>query len=174
LRRIFKETYDIEAGIGTYGCFTTNFRPHVHIGNYCCIAPGVQRLVGNHPLNGVSMHPIFYDPSFGCVDTSKYKHHTLNIGHGVWIGVNAIITGNCEHIGNGAVIGAGAVVTHNVPPYAIVVGCPAKIVRYRLSEDEIKLVELSKWWEYTPDQLKGFADMAFDVRKFCESIKSDR
>lgn len=115
LRRIFKELYDIEAGIGSYGCFTTNFRPHVRIGNYCSIAPGVQRLVGNHPLNLASMHPIFYDPSFGCTSESRYQHHTLKIGHGVWIGVNAIITGNCEEIGDGAVIGAGAIVTHNTP-----------------------------------------------------------
>lgn len=61
----------------------------------------------------------------------------------------------CKTIGNGAVIGAGSVVTHDVPPYAIVVGNPAKILRYRLTPEQIERVELSKWWLLDKDELNN-------------------
>lgn len=127
LRRIFKEQYDIDAGIGTYGCFTDGFRPHVKIGNYCSIAPGVQRLVGNHPYSNVSTHPLFYKKEFGALSETHYDEKHLTIGNDVWIGVNAIITGNCSKIGDGAIIGAGAVVTHDVPDFSIVGGYQPKL-----------------------------------------------
>ena len=95
LRRIFRDQYDISVGIGSYGCFTDGFRPHVTIGNYCSIAPGVQRLVGNHPYSNISTYPLFYKKEFGALSETVYDEHTLHIGHDVWIGVNAIITGNC-------------------------------------------------------------------------------
>lgn len=172
LRRIFKEMYDIEVGMGSYGCFTTNFRPHMKVGNYCCFAPGVQRLVGNHPMENASMHPIFYDPSFGCIKESRYTHHKLIVGHGVWVGVNAIITGNCEEIGDGAVIGAGSVVTHNVPAYAVVAGSPARIIKYRLTEDERELLTNSNWWKYTPEQLKEAIINYKGIECFCKDINA--
>ena len=59
----------------------------------------------------------------------------------------------CKTIGNGAVIGAGAVVTKDVPPYAVVVGNPAKILRYRLTPEQIEKVEASKWWELDKNEL---------------------
>ena len=127
LRRIFREVYDIDAGIGSYGCFTDGFRPHVKIGNYCSIAPGVQRLVGNHPYSNVSTHPLFYKKEFGALSETHYDEKHLTIGNDVWIGVNAIITGNCSRIGDGAIIGAGAVVTHDVPDFSIVGGYRPKL-----------------------------------------------
>lgn len=81
--------------------------------------------------------------------------HSLRIGHGVWVGNGANILAGCKTIGNGAVIGAGAVVTHDVPPYAIVVGNPAKILRYRLTPEQIEKVEASKWWELDKDELNN-------------------
>lgn len=174
LRRIYKETFDIEVGFASYGCFTTNFRPHVRVGNYCSIAPGVQRLVGNHPMTDISTHPIFHLKEFGYVSKTRYNEHTLHIGHDVWIGVNAIITGNCEKIGNGAVIGAGAVVTKNVEPYSIVAGIPAKVIGYRFTLEERQLLETSKWFDFTPSQLKDAIPYADNVNMFVKIVNRIR
>ena len=170
LRRIFREVYDIDVVFASYGCFTTNFRPHVKVGNYCSIAPGVQRLVGNHPMSDVSTHPIFHLKEFGYVSSNRYKEHYLHIGHDVWIGVNAIITGNCERIGNGAVVGAGAVVTKNVEPYSIVAGSPARVIGYRFSPGEREILESSKWFELTPSMLKEAIPFADNVTEFVNII----
>ena len=75
----------------------------------------------------------------------------------VWVGANVTIMPGCKKIGNGAIIGGGSVVTHDVPPYAIVAGNPAKILRYRFDEDIIKKLEESKWWELELDELKKIA-----------------
>lgn len=153
IRKIFKELYDINVGYGTYGCFSNKFRSHVTIGNYCSIANGVQRLVGNHPMDMFSTHPFFHLKSFGYVKEDYYVSHHLTIGNDVWIGTNVVILGQVEHIGDGAVIGAGSIVTHDVPSYAIVAGNPAKIIRYRFDEDiQQKLID-SKWYNYTPEKI---------------------
>lgn len=174
LRRIFKETYDINVGIGTYGCFSTNFRPHVNIGSYCSIAPGVQRLVGNHPISNVSTHPLFYKKELGGVKETKYEYHKLTIGHDVWIGVNAIITGNVDYIGNGAIIGAGSIVTHNVEPYTIVAGNPAKTIRKRFDQQTIEKIEKSRWWELSDLDLRKIADSANDIDLFLSKVAKIR
>ena len=170
LRRIFREVYDIDAGIGSYGCFTEGFRPHVTIGNYCSVAPGVQRLVGNHPYSFVSTYPLFYKKEWGGVRETRYHEHHLTIGNDVWIGVNAIITGNVKQIGNGSIIGAGAVVTHDVEPYSIVAGVPAHVIGYRFTKDIEEAVEKSSWWELTPDELERYAEFADRPLEFVKQI----
>ncbi len=75
------------------------------------------------------------------------------MGNDVWVGSHVLMKGGIT-IGDGAVIAAGAVVVRDVPPYAIVGGVPAKIIKYRFSQDIIeKLMEL-KWWSLTDDELK--------------------
>ena len=174
LRRIFFETKDIKVGIGSYGCFTDGFRPHVIIGSYCSIAPGVQRLVGNHPYSNASTHPLFYHKDFGCLEEMHYDEHKLLIGNDVWIGVNAIITGNVEEIGDGAIIGAGAVVTHNVRPYEIVAGVPAKVIGQRFDDAVKERLIKSAWWELTPDQLAGSAEFANNIDRFIEEVEKQK
>lgn len=172
LRKIYRDTYDIDVGVGTYGCFTSGIRSHCKIGNYCSIAPGVQRLVGNHPFTEVSTHPLFYKREFGNVETTRYDYHSLVIGNDVWIGVNAIITSSCTFIGNGAVIGAGAVVTHNVPDYAIVVGVPAKVIKYRFDKNTINELLEIKWWDRNPIELREIAKYSSNINEFIERYKS--
>ena len=92
------------------------------------------------------------------------------IGADVWIGANALIKGGVS-IGVGAVIGAGAVVVKDIPPYAIVGGVPAKIIKYRFPDDIIELLLLSKWWELSEDVLKLNADFCMDPLSFLEKVR---
>ena len=77
----------------------------------------------------------------------------VEIGHDVWIGTNVTILPSVK-IGNGAIIAAGAVVTKDIPDYAIVGGVPAKVLKYRFSDDEIKRLNQSKWWEWPDEKIK--------------------
>jgi acetyltransferase-like isoleucine patch superfamily enzyme len=75
------------------------------------------------------------------------------IGNDVWIGTGAIILRGLS-VGDGAVIGAGAVVTKDVPPYAIVAGNPARVIKYRFEEAVIKRIQASKWWEMSDGEIR--------------------
>jgi acetyltransferase-like isoleucine patch superfamily enzyme len=78
----------------------------------------------------------------------------LEIGNDVWIGQSAIILRQVSKIGDGAVIGAGAVVTKDVPDYAIVAGSPAKVIRYRFSQENIQKLKKEQWWNKSIEELK--------------------
>lgn len=121
------------------------------IGKFSSIAPSVKIGFGMHPTNLISTSPLFYTDEniFGYafqVNKSVEEYRKTIIGNDVWIGLNSIILDGIK-IGDGAIIGAGAVVTKDIPPYAIVGGVPAKIIRYRFDEKKINEVKKSKWWE---------------------------
>lgn len=86
----------------------------------------------------------------------------LYIGNDVWIGANVIITSACRYIGDGAVIGAGSVVTHDVPPFSIVAGNPAKVIKKRFQPELEEIIYNSRWWEkpleYILDHLDCFTE----------------
>ncbi len=158
IRELYKELHGLEIGYGTYGgCWNNSamWWSNIKIGRYCSFAGQVSLFPCNHPMNLFTTHPITYDK--WCAGASKERHFadepSLRVGHGVWFGSNSVVLSGCKTIGNGAVIGAGAVVTKNVPPYAVVVGNPAKILRYRLTPEQIEKVEASKWWELDKDEL---------------------
>ena len=93
------------------------------------------------------------------------------IGADVWVGARATIVAGVR-IGIGAVIGTGSVVTHDVPPYSIVAGVPAKVVRYRFSEDVIEKLLDSKWWELPDTVIKKAATEFKDPIKFLENVNT--
>jgi acetyltransferase-like isoleucine patch superfamily enzyme len=111
---------------------------------------------GAHPIDKVSTSPVFcegkniFSRNFAKLSFAPFKK-TI-IGNDVWIGNKAIILQGVT-IGNGAVVGAGAVVTKDVPPYAIVVGNPAVILRKRFDENVVSLLERTKWWNMTEKDL---------------------
>ncbi len=153
LRREFRERYSIDVGLYSYGCFSAlRVRGPVRIGRYCSFSETVRLIDANHPMHSFSMHPFFYDPSFGVVAESGVGTRMLVIDDDVWFGHNSIVLPRCRHIGRGAVIAAGAVVTQDVRPYTIVTGAPARELRARFPTVVVEQLEASRWWEYEPTE----------------------
>lgn len=112
------------------------------IGKYCSLAQGVMIGLGSHPIHFVSTSPIIYKSKntfrISLIENDTYEHEYkfTKIGNDVWIGTRAIIMDGIS-VSQGAVIAAGSIVTKDVPPYAIVAGVPAKIIKYRFDNDVI-------------------------------------
>ena len=168
LREIFKRYYDVEIGLYTYGgCFIpNNFGRKTIIGRYCSIATSAFAFNRNHPLELKSSHAYFFNPALGCVKENKVEYIPLKIENDVWIGHNSIILPKVKIIGTGAVIAAGSVVTADVPPYAVVAGNPAHIIKYRFSKKTIKKLLESRWWE------KSIGDLKKNISEFIYPLRN--
>ena len=135
------------------------YQCHVLIGKYSSVAHGIKFIVGlNHDSSSASTYP-FQEVFEGMLDKNADLHPQCNhcqiiIGNDVWIGAYATIMGGVK-IGNGAVIGAGAVVAKDVPPYAVVVGNPARVIKYRFDEATIEWLQKLRWWNWTPEKIKA-------------------
>ncbi|MDR1126365.1 MAG: CatB-related O-acetyltransferase [Deltaproteobacteria bacterium] len=131
---------------------------NVHIGCYCSIAPNVTIGDIQHPISWLSTHPFQYIPStkFKTLpyEGEPHKNNQVIVGNDVWICRHAVILTGVQ-VGDGAIVGAGAVVTKNVPPYAIVGGNPARIIRYRFDEKTITELLSLAWWQLEPEDMDG-------------------
>lgn len=173
IRAIIKGYTGIHVGKYSYGfehlCFKNS--PIREIGAFTSIAEGVNISKGNHAIATVSSHPFFFMKSFGFRTNDKLetapKNGPVSIGHDVWIGRDVTILTELT-IGHGAVVAAGAVVTKDVPPYAIVGGVPAKIIRYRFDTATIEKLLASAWWTWTDDKLRAHVDDFFDTPAFIQ------
>lgn len=129
--------------------------PETTIGSFCSLAANIIIGPGDHPTNYLSTSSFFYMDCLGYSNSQGNEEflEPCKIGNDVWICDNVFIKGGIK-IGNGAVIGAGAVVVKDVPPYAIVGGVPAKIIRYRFDKEIISQLEELGWWDLGDDVIK--------------------
>ena len=128
----------------------------VLIGSFCSFADNITIFLGgNHRTDWVTTYP------FGHIHQDKFPHHGeghpatkggVVIGNDVWVGSGATIMSGVT-IGDGAVIGANSMVVKDVPPYAIVGGNPAKVLKYRFTEDQIERLLQSPWWELSDSRI---------------------
>lgn len=152
--RLFKNCIIINSKISSFSYVSENcLIQNATIGKYCSIANDVLIGLGKHPLDNFSTSPLFYrvknSLKFQLVTTNSdfIEYEPITIGNDVWIGTRAIILDGVS-VGDGAVIAANSVVTKNVPPYAIVGGVPAKIIKYRFSEEKMEKLMQSEWWKW--------------------------
>ena len=148
------------------------------IGKFCSIACGAKFLFNsaNHTLSSFSTYPfpIFFD-EWGLeksdVAAAWDRKGDIMIGNDVWIGYEAVILAGVT-IGDGAVIGARAVVTKDVPPYAIVGGVPARVIRSRFPEETVKALLRLKWWDWPAERIQEklaeIREGRFEGRNFSE------
>lgn len=175
--QFFNHAYDMGGRLGRHsymgeGCWV--YHPDTAIGSFCAIAHNVLIGAGQHPLTYLSIHPFQYTTTFGVQGrsgTTFNSYASVTIGHDVWIGGNVVIMDGVS-IGNGAVIGSNAVVTRDVPPYAIALGVPARVIRYRFDEAVIRDLQALRWWDLDDKQL---ADLPFsDVARCISELKAIR
>jgi acetyltransferase-like isoleucine patch superfamily enzyme len=154
LRRLFKSVHDIEIGDFTSCSFdAARLRRTTKIGKFCSVHGTSLFQNADHPRNTLATHGIFYHSHFKFTTGYELERVQIEVGNDVWIGDGAKILYPTRKIGDGAIVAAGAVVIEDVPPYAIVAGYPAQVVRYRFSRETIaKLLEL-KWWERPIEEL---------------------
>lgn len=145
------------------------------IGKFCSIGPNFICGWGVHPTNGISTAPCFYSTNKqnGMTYSAENKiieRKPITIGNDVFIGMNVCVLDGVS-IGNGAVIGAGAVVNKDIPPYAIAVGVPARVVKYRFAPDIIEKLQKIEWWNWDDDKLQNVEKMFFEVEEFIKKYE---
>ena len=95
------------------------------------------------------------------------KVQRIKIGHDVWFGKNVTVTTSVSTIGNGVIAAAGAIITKDIPDYAIVAGVPARVIRYRYSDSQIKSLNRIRWWDWTDDEIRSrFEDFYIPIEDF--------
>jgi len=136
---------------------------HADVGKFCSIAGNVKLGMATHTLDKLSTSPIFTESHNATkqqwtVVSTINPYNRVSVGNDVWIGTEALVMGGVT-IGDGAVVGAGAIVTKDVPPFAVVAGVPAKVIKYRFSEDQIHELINIAWWNWTDEKLRGHLEL---------------
>ncbi|RUU54386.1 DapH/DapD/GlmU-related protein [Mesorhizobium sp. M2C.T.Ca.TU.002.02.1.1] len=149
-----------EVSVGDFSYFERHCEAiYTTIGKFCSIAANSRINALEHPIERLTQHKVSYRPNeyfrWLGVDTefrARRQAKSVGVGHDVWIGHGAVVMPGVT-IGNGAVIGANAVVTHDVAPYTIMAGVPAKPLRRRFSAAVAARIEALAWWDWAPEKL---------------------
>lgn len=158
--------------MGAFSYVSGGFLYHTHIGRYSSLSNGLHIGQGNHPVDWLSTHPFQYQPGiFDVNENFEFKNeydadregHVKNavldrpqptrIGNDCWI-AHGVFIKNGVTIGDGAVIGARSVVTKDIPPYAMAVGSPAKVIKFRFDDLLVERLLRLQWWRFAPWQLR--------------------
>lgn len=171
--KVYGNTQVTNSTIGDYSYVGRNSRViHADVGKFCSISGSVRLGMATHTLDKLSTSPIFTEKhnstghKWTAIQTDN-PFKRVTVGNDVWIGTGVMVLGGVS-IGDGAVIGAGAVVTKDVPPYAVVGGVPAKVIRYRFSNELIEKLEVLKWWDMPESFIKDH--IALFQSSDCENI----
>ncbi len=150
----------------------------LRIGKYTSIAAGVKICFADHRTDTVSTYPFTvlnsYFPAAPLTTSSHISKGDVVIGNDVWIGTDAFISHGVT-IGDGAVIGARSIVTRNVPPYAVVVGTPAHVVRHRFPDATIAALLSLAWWNWPDETVNAYLPLMTtgDVDGFIAQARRD-
>ena len=167
-----KKEWNTKIGKYSYGPMCTDNPLIESIGAFSSFAHGAV-VVGNHTSQYITTHPMIYAGAHLAefIEYTYYKEDKwyfegvqphrdkikplkrVKIGNDVWLGRNVIIA-NYSNIGNGVIAGAGSIITKDVPDYAVVVGAPARIIRYRYSPEQIESLNKIAWWDWTDDEIR--------------------
>jgi len=171
-----------EVSMGDYSYVVNDSQiTYTTIGKFCSIAANSRLNALEHPIERLTQHKVSYRPNeyfrWLGVDAAfrqRRQSKAVTIGHDVWIGHGAVIMPGL-HIGNGAVVGANAVVTHDVAPYTIAAGVPAKLLRPRFAADIAARIERLAWWDWPVEKLaRAVPDMqAMPIETFLDRWQHD-
>ena len=154
--------------LGAFSYSHSPFSREMAIGRYCSFSWGLELIAADHPLDWATTSPVTHNHQdirglelyLNDIGVQEYRmqvydpgHRPVQFGHDVWVGMRTLIKRGIT-IGHGAVVAAGSLVTHDVPPYAIVAGTPARILRFRFADALIARLLKSEWWRYGPEKLQ--------------------
>ena len=146
----------------------------VRIGSFCSGGPGVLFIcAAEHRVDTATTFPIqFVDGKIRNAPGTVGKG-PITVGHDVWLGARCIILGGVT-IGNGAVVGAGSIVTSDIPPYAVAVGNPARVIRYRFAPEVIERMQPLQWWNWRDALLRDRVALlpAAGIERFLSAAES--
>ena len=157
----------VKIGYATTLGYNNVLAGEITIGKYCQFGADVALHATNHPIS--SMTTYINNNLFQGELKGLKEENEIVIGNDVWIGHGVIIVGNIN-IGNGAILAAGSVITKDVPPYTIVGGVPAKIIKKRFSNQIIQEIETLKWWDLSEVELEKIKPLFFKNFKTADSI----
>lgn len=185
LKGMKEESIETKKGKHSYGPLCNHWLVE-SVGAFCSFAPGTD-VVQNHAVQYISTSTFLYQ-GFDSIFPHPYEAYSnsewyiegvrpygnvnklkrITIGNDVWLGQNVLIT-NGSNIGNGAIAGAGAIITKDVPDYAVVVGAPARIIRYRYTLEQIDALNKIQWWNW-PDEIirEKYHDFYLPIEDFIE------